>query len=152
MDIQHVKQEEPYGCVIACIAMILGKTYQEIKSMLPTDRGYGNRNGMTSHDMISFLWLHGYIGLEFYKCESHTQRMRELNEWLKPVATFNKVSVINEYGPHAILWMPDGRVFDPNKYGVHSITDYKEYHSLTAFWNLSAVEKNVNTFSSLNQL
>jgi len=132
--IKYVKQEEPFGCVIAVMAMILGKPYQDIKALLPPERGHGSRQGMDSHDMISFMWLHGFIGMEFYKCESHTQRMRELDEWLKPVGMFNKVSVINEHGPHAILWMPDGRVFDPNKPGIHKITDYKDFHSLTAFW------------------
>ena len=132
--INHIKQEEPFGCVIAVIAMILQKSYQEIKSELPSERNYGNKNGMTSDDMITFMWLYGFIGMEFYKCESHTQRMRELDEWLKPIGQYNKVSVINEFGPHAILWLPDGRVFDPNKLGVHKITDYKDFHSLTAFW------------------
>jgi len=140
MNIKLVKQEEPYGCVIACIAMILGKSYQEIKNELPPNRGYGNKNGMISQDMISFLWQYGYIGLEFYKCESHSQRMMELNEWLKPVGVFNKVSIYNEYGPHAILWLPDGKIFDPNREGIHSINDYGNFQSLTAFWKLRTLK------------
>jgi len=132
----YCKQEEPFGCAIACIAMILDKTYQEIKSLLPHERGYGNRNGMTSHDYISFMWTQGYIGMTTYACESHTQKIRQYDEWINPLSKVNIVSTITENGPHALVW--DGRIiYDPNRDGTYLINHYKSIQAITGFWNLN---------------
>ncbi len=34
--INHVRQEDSHGCVIACIAMVAGKTYAEVRRCFPT--------------------------------------------------------------------------------------------------------------------
>lgn len=141
ISITLIKQEEKFGCAIACMAMILNKTYQELKTMLPSNRGYGDKNGMDSQDQISFLFTQGFIGMTVYACESHTQRKRPPEEWVKPLAPINIVTCITENGPHAILWV-QGRVYDPNKSGVFSIKDY-DVQGITGFWNLSADGKNL---------
>jgi hypothetical protein len=133
--IKHVRQQEPFGCAIAVMAMILGKSYAEVKAMLPIERGYGNRNGMSNSDYISFLFLHGYVGMTVYACESHTQRKREPSEWIKPLAEINIVAAVTENGPHALLWV-DGKIYDPNKEGIYSIDDYNVY-GITGFWKLN---------------
>lgn len=133
--INYVRQGELYGCAIACIAMILNKSYREIRSMFPPERGFGDRNGMTSHDYISFMFTWGYIGMTVHACESHTQRKREPNEWIHPLSEINIVSTITEHGPHAVLWI-NGIVYDPNKEGFFSIEDYN-VQGITGFWKLS---------------
>lgn len=134
-----VRQEEKFGCAIACMAMILGKSYAEVKALLPADRGYGDRNGMTSHDYISFLFRHGYVGMTVYQCESHTQIKREPDEWIKPLTEINIVSTITENGAHAVLWIR-GEIFDPNRDGVYSIGDY-DVQGITGFWKLPQPEQ-----------
>lgn len=130
----YVRQEEKFGCAIAVIAMILNKSYSEVKSMLPTDRGYGDKNGMTDHDYISFMFTHGYVGMTVHAWEAHTQIKRANNEWVKPIAPINIVSVITENGPHALLWI-DNKIYDPNKQGVFNINEYN-VQGITGFWNL----------------
>ncbi len=132
--INYVGQKEKFGCAIACVAMILDKSYEETKALLPADRNYGNKNGLTSHDYISFLFHHGFVGLTVYSCESHTQRKREKSEWIKPLAEMNIVSVITENGPHAVLW-ENGRVHDPNIIGIFAIEDF-DVQAITGFWDL----------------
>lgn len=133
-ELHYVKQVEPFGCAIACIAMVMGSSYKQVKDMLPQDRGYGTRNGMTNEDYKSFLFNHGYIGITLYACEPFSQRIRPRNEWLIPVAPIHIVSVINEHGPHAIVWR-QGKVFDPNKDGVFTISDYNNVQAVTGLYD-----------------
>lgn len=130
---KYVAQEEKFGCAIACMAMILGNTYQETKALLPDNRGFGNKNGLTSHDYISFLYKFGYIGMTVHACESHSQVIRKPKDWIKPLAGINIVSVINEHGLHAILWV-DGKIYDPNDIRNYlKIEDYN-VQGITGFW------------------
>ncbi len=134
--INYVPQLESHGCAIACVAMILDLPYKIVRSMLPANRGFGDRNGMTDHDYISFMFRQGYIGMTVHAYESHTQIKRSPAEWIKPLAELNIVSVINEHGPHAILWV-DGKIYDPNDLRNDLRIEGYNVQGITGFWKLS---------------
>lgn len=121
--VRYVRQEEKYGCAIACMAMVLHKTYQEVKDALPVDRGYGEKNGMTHEDYASFLFTVGYVSHTAYACIPYTQHIRKPDDWYLPIAPIHIVTTITENGPHAVIWR-QGIIYDPNKEGKFKIKDY----------------------------
>jgi hypothetical protein len=126
----YVRQEEIYGCSLACMAMILGISYKEIKAMW--DPKYGATSGIAEFMRTSFLFTKGFISHTEFKCEAHTQRMRESEEWVKPFAPVHIAGVNTLNGPHAVVWF-DEKVYDPNVPGEHKIQSYDVYE-ITGYW------------------
>lgn len=134
MNINYIRQEDKYGCALACMAMILGISYKEIKNMWPEK--YGTHEGVADFMQASFLFTKGYLNHTEYKTEAHTQRKRKPSEWIKPFAPMHIVSAITSNGPHALLWMSDRRVYDPNMRGIQKISDYN-VQGITGYWELA---------------
>ena len=132
--IKYVRQEETYGCSLACMAMILGISYKDIKAMW--DPKYGAKSGIAEFMRTSFLFTKGYIGHTEYKCEAHTQIIRNKEDWVKPFAPIHIVGVNTSNGPHAIIWC-DGKIYDPNVQGIHDIELYDVYE-ITGYWKLNS--------------
>ena len=130
---KYVTQKDKYGCALACMAMIVGITYNEIKCMWPEK--YGTNEGIADFMQVSFLFNHGYIGHTIYATEAHTQIKRADKQWIKPFAPIHIVSTITSNGPHAVVWHNNGDVDDPNNVRVKSIDDYKVV-GITGYWKI----------------
>lgn len=131
----YVPQEERYGCSLACMAMILNISYKEIRSMWPSAKE-GSECGIAEYKRTSFLFKYGFIGHTEYATEAYTQRKRTSEEWIKPFAPVHIVSCITNKGPHAIVWLNDGRVYDPDIEGVHLISEYSDIQEITGYWKI----------------
>ena len=57
MEIKLVKQEESFGCVIACMAMVLGCSYDEVRKDFVNDF---NRKGINADKAIGYLADKGF--------------------------------------------------------------------------------------------
>ena len=70
---KHVRQEHQAGCMLACIAMVTGKTYKEIQKIaevfldLPDSHDWDTR-GIGNTEMMEILMSQGFEG-DFYPCD-----------------------------------------------------------------------------------
>ena len=54
-------------------------------------------------------------------------------EWIKPFAPVHIISAVTCNGPHSMIWLKDGRVYDPNIPAIHSINNY-DVKGITGYW------------------
>lgn len=130
--INWVQQEDKYGCTVAAVAMVVGKTYQEVRSYFTIDF---SKSGAILEDWHDYLFDNGFI------CH-RTHRFLHLKEinlrkpvWPpEPFAPIHICNVINEVSAHAVVMLENGDVLDPAWPGVHKLTDYKEVYWVTGCW------------------
>lgn len=131
--INYIQQPEPYGCGIAVIAMIMGKTYWEVKEYFE-DKTIGPRTGVTFDTFKEILFQNGYLTFHIFKTIVHLQKPREIWPPL-PFAPYHWVTVLNpNRSSHAILWMADGTVYDPFISGKRSLSQYSEITMVMGVW------------------
>lgn len=126
----RVQQEDRMGCVIACAAMITGKSYQQVKSEIPcwTDAG------MCGDDIYEYLADNGFaVALKYRVCNYKHPPSEKYNydrdwrEWPpKPFASIHLCYVTcYKGGPgHMIIMLNDGTILDPDTPETKSLTDY----------------------------
>lgn len=133
--VQYVRQEEIYGCAIACLAMITGQTYWEVKKDMNYWPDVGGKEGM-SVDFVGASYLFekfGYVAQTKYPTVGYTQAKRE--NWIKPFAEIHIVSV-QTTGAHAVVMDAEGNIKDPNLGDIpRKLTDY-DVKSITGFWKV----------------
>jgi hypothetical protein len=137
---KRVKQEQKFGCVFACIAMILESDYWTVRNDFPVRRfskNIGLEEGISTTSCgISYLFHKGYVGHSMYSTVGYSQRKMEIDEWVKEFAPVHIVSlVLNGYN-HAVV-LKDGIVYDPFREGKYTLSDYGEVNSITGFWKIN---------------
>lgn len=135
----YVKQEQKYGCVFACIAMILNTDYWTVRNDFPKYR-FGKELGKiegisTTSDGLSYLFYNGYIGHTSYGIIGYSQVKQKPNEWIIEFAPLHIISVVLNGYNHACIWK-DGVVYDPFREGIYTIDDYEKINSITGFWEI----------------
>lgn len=107
-----VKQEEECGCVVACLAMVLGKTYWEIREEWANDF---TTRGVPFDKMLDYLSDHGH-SIVHTKVYSFCHKDFYRNELFKPFAPIHIVHVTHapdvEHS-HVIVMDETGVIFDP---------------------------------------
>lgn len=63
-EIRRVPQEDAMGCGIACLAMISGRSYAEVKATLP--EAFNFSSGLTDHTVLWWLNHHGFWNRRSY--------------------------------------------------------------------------------------
>lgn len=131
-----VGQVDRSGCVIACIAMIVERTYAEIRECYLTHYGrddnfardfnlnaVGNGAGVVTHEAVHILSIYGY----------------EVNALNPDRIVAYLGSVAMEYGcRHQIVVYPDGQARDPADLAVRHVSDLPELIGLIPFVNRRA--------------
>lgn len=101
-----VQQEDAHGCGIACLAMVTGKFYGEVKrEFAPFEKG------LTWWETDSYLVDHGYAVARKFK---HAAHRKESREW--PPEPFGDVHICQVFTPaggHFVVVLRDGTVLDP---------------------------------------
>lgn len=118
----HVRQEEPFGCGIACVAMVAGTTYAEVRALLG-DWWTGRTRGMTHYVVFELLSHLGFACINSWHTNQLNYRPRE--PWPpEPLADVHIVMVNVSGGSHFVVWLRDGTVWDPDRAGPQSLSDY----------------------------
>lgn len=111
--IKLVKQEHKYGCVPACLAMILGWDYSKALAEFHNDF---TERGTTSKYAKEIICGHGYSVVEKHSSSfrDHSQHNRRM---LEPFAPIHLVT-LQEYvdcpdNTHAVVMDAEGKLYDP---------------------------------------
>lgn len=128
-----IRQEEAYGCGIACVAMILGKTYAEVRNDFLNDF---EKKGMPHSKFIDYLGDHGYSVIKkeivFWPSTDFTHE-----ELLKPFAPLHLVNVQPQYDAanrHSIVMDAKGKLFCPAGQSEESIRKVYMVHQTAGLW------------------
>lgn len=132
---RYIAQEESDGCLVACVAMVTGRTYREIRAMC--DVGYDGGRGRGINEYIADDIL-GELGFAVMRRYKHQLRFgRDRIEWPGlPFAPVHIAYVSATQGPHAVVVLGDGVVYDPFSVHRHSLRDpvYAAIHHIDGIW------------------
>lgn len=108
MDVPYIAQGDVDGCLVACVAMVTGCTYEEIRARVAPSY-QGGIHTVIAHDLLADL---GYAVMVRYRHIPHLRRDREV--WpCPPFAPVHICGVNVPSGHHAVVLRADGRVLDP---------------------------------------
>lgn len=137
--IQRIQQKHSHGCGMAALAMATGKTYDEVYDWFknPDHR----KNGITYHEVVSFLGEHGYAVNWKWPSTQHEEQNKPREKWpAEPWADVHIVEVQNEVMYHYVVMLKDGTVLDPNTPDKKSLSDYKRVTQMIAVYKIELVE------------
>jgi hypothetical protein len=134
-----VKQPEPKGCGIACLSMILGRSYDDLC------KEYGRRfqdRGTNLPAVKEFLGNHGWSSISLFRYLFINFDCEKVNipraEW--PPAPFAPVHIAEVKQPsgntHFVLMRADGTVLDPLRDGEFQLKDWPEIYGVHGFWKI----------------
>ncbi|WP_426315536.1 hypothetical protein ACN9MF_11485 [Methylobacterium fujisawaense] len=128
--IAHVRQQEAYGCAIACCAMVRGVSYAEVRAT------FGEPGRGFTHDVWQeYLARHGFAVQHLYRIDQLTCAEREV--WpLTPWADVHVCSVDAGHGmgSHLIILLRDGTVLDPATHAARRLADYTSVAFMAAVY------------------
>jgi hypothetical protein len=134
LKIKHVAQEHDKGCVIACIAMVLGWDYQVVAAEFHNDF---NKSGINIDFAADFLGEHGFSvieksGTRYLDLAAHNRRM------MQPFAPIHLVSVQQFVDKpkttHCVVMDAKGKIYDPADKNAKDIL-YYSVHSVLGFFD-----------------
>lgn len=121
---KFVKQEEECGCAIACIAMILGKAYEQVVGDFNNDF---SKQGINSEKSADYLSDSG-VDVIVKAWHGFTDRKTNNTRMLIPFADIHLVS-FRQYSDvdhnHAIIMLKNGKLICPEK--KYKIKNYNCY-------------------------
>jgi hypothetical protein len=131
--IRYVQQEHEFGCLVACIAMVLGWDYDDVVNHFYNDF---DKKGISGDFAKDFICEHGYSVIEkrgtgYIHIEEHNKRM------MQPFAPIHIVSVkqfIDAKINHSFVMDAKGRHIDPHDKGITKVEFYEAQHVM-GFWN-----------------
>lgn len=131
--VRWVAQEDPWGCTLAALAMVLGRTYQDVKAEILADhpeRDFSGK-GLNYLDADQFLAAHGYATARMFRY--YISRPRPL--W--PPDPFGRVHMCEvrctPTSPgHTVVMLRDGMVLDPLSPEPKRLTDYDQCSNVAA--------------------
>lgn len=133
MKIRWVEQKHEQGCVVACIAMILGWDYDDVVAEFHNDFDKAGTNTDYAKD---FICDHGYSAIEkrgggYDQISLHNKRM------MVPFAPVHIISVQQfvDTPKHAHAFVMDGKgkIYEPSGKAVKQVPFYYVRHVI-GFW------------------
>ncbi|MCJ2102421.1 hypothetical protein [Methylobacterium sp. E-046] len=128
--IAHVRQEEAFGCAVACCAMIQGVSYAKARASFgPPGRGF------TRDVWQEYLARHGFAVRHLHRIDHLARVEREV--WpLSPWADVHLCSVDAGHGmgSHLVVLLRDGTVLDPATDAPRRLADYASVAYMAAVY------------------
>jgi ABC-type bacteriocin/lantibiotic exporter with double-glycine peptidase domain len=114
VEIKFVKQKEISGCAVACIAMVLGKTYDEIAADFQNNF---SENGIELEKTVSYLADFGFEIIQKEVVAYNNVKFGK-DELLKPFAPVHivriKLKFDSTYG-HLVVMDGSGKLYCPDE-------------------------------------
>jgi hypothetical protein len=133
-----VRQEDEWGCFIAAMAMVTGKTYAQVKA--ETGETYTNKSA-SYYSTDQYLTQNGYAYARLWSFNQFAQDADKNNvpmePWPpKPFAPVHVCLVTMSMG-HFVVMLADGTVFDPTVEAEKKLTDYERVNWVAGVWPIS---------------
>lgn len=126
-----VRQEHAEGCLVACLAMVAGRTYAEVDAMFVRDR-YED-SGLNDYQVFDFLAREGFFWRHVHRF-TLIGPSKERGVWPLPLTTDLTICRVDagRGGPlsHGVVVTRDGTAFDP-AFGLRRFTDYASVGAMT---------------------
>lgn len=126
-----VRQEHPEGCLIACLAMVSGKTYADVDAMFVRDR-YSD-GGLNDYQVFDFLAAEGWFWRHVHQY-THIGPSKLRPTWPIPIETDLAIYRVDagRGGPlsHGVVVTGDGTAYDP-ALGVRTLGAYEKIGAIT---------------------
>jgi hypothetical protein len=124
--VRHVRQEDASGCMVACLAMVTGRSYAEIRQYFVehgrTFEG-GDGAGITEFDAEFYLADLGFAIARKYRWRwANVQR----SEWPTPPFAPVHILGVRGSGAHGVVLLPDRTVLDLFIDSPRTLADYPE--------------------------
>lgn len=131
----YTETEITNGCVVACLAMILGKKFNDvIKDIEQHWKNEAQFDGVDDPCWIEYLSSLGYA-IQDVNYE-YVPQDRLLNPWpIKPFAPIHMCFVYDE-GPHAIVMDADGKIYDPDDDKLTDLSQYYRVYRIVGIWKV----------------
>lgn len=133
--IRYQAQKHEKGCALACLAMILGKTQEELDSSFLVDF---KRKGITVKIIKEVLADNGLSVIE-KEAKSFIERNKHNERMLEPFAHAHLVTVqpqVDAPNNHSVVMTRQGRILDPARKQIKSGKDYYYVVSTVGvFWD-----------------
>jgi hypothetical protein len=134
---QHVRQEDPAGCVCASLAMVTGRSYATVK-LDPLFRGVDWSVGITHQSAEMYLALTGFASGLVYRWLPGIidGKQPQIERWPpEPFAPSHIVSING--GRHNVVWLPDGTVLDPMQEAPRRLDDCGDVAYVLGIWRVT---------------
>jgi hypothetical protein len=133
MKVRYVQQKHEHGCLIACIAMVLGWDYDQVAVEFKTDL---TKRGTDGEFAKQFICDHGFSVIE-KRGTGYLDRREHNKRMLEPFAPIHIVSVQQFIDRpkqnHAFVTDSRGEVYDPNDRDQKKVLFYEAVHVM-GFW------------------
>lgn len=126
--INYVPQEDPFGCGLACLAMVTDQTYKQVEAEVTY-----NDHGITDMAVQAYLADKGYASAWKHKWTIYTNQPRL--EW--PPKLWANVHIAMTYsraGAHFIVVLRDGSVLDPATPQARRFEEYPDVAGIGAVY------------------
>ena len=134
----YVAQPNAYGCAIASLAMVAGKTYEEMEQQLVD---WGLARERMRHGLHEGIWLEaldrlGFVYVRRYSADSFLNGPRTTPWPPAPFAPIHMCAAQVSDGSHAFVMLADGSVLDPWKRERATIAhpDYIKINQVAGIW------------------
>jgi hypothetical protein len=128
-----VLQEDPAGCMIACLAMIRGVDYQTVKKDF-----YGDfeDSGMVGGVAYDYLLGHGYSVIYRRVHGSNHPKMghEQISDPFAPIHLVTVRDFADSPNHHGVVMLESGLILNPRKNGCTDLAQYYEVISVAGVW------------------
>lgn len=132
-DILYVPHRIENDCVIACLAMITGESYERVfKGVEEQWNLRGAHEGMEA--WTAYLAARGYALQDI--SHEYEPEDRLIKPWpLEPFAPIHLCFVYDE-GEHATVMLEDGLIMDPNDHRISRLSEYRRVYRMVGVWKV----------------
>jgi hypothetical protein len=153
MTVRHVSQEDPCGCVVAALAMVTGRSYEEVKAyFIGCDfqtEGISHDDAMTYLGDTGYATQRRYWPLPYWVPDAKTFEWEMQREgglvqarrkpW--PCAPWAPAHLMGiNGGRHCVVLLRDGTVLDPNQDAPRRIEDVGHVSYILGVFQVSEIE------------
>lgn len=133
MKVRYIKSQLKNSCVVASLAMVTGKTFnQTLRGLKEFWQEEGQFQGVKDEIFDAYLGQLGYA-VRYIK-HDYSPRFKLRKEWPpKPFAPIHVCDVFDE-GLHAVVMLEDGKVLDPNDVHKKSLADYQRVFTVAGIY------------------
>ena len=133
--VTYVPATEDNACMVACLAMVTGKTFDEVfRDMDKYWKNEGHSMGTSDDAWIAYLSAHGYAIQDID--HEYTPDERLIEPWpIRPFAPIHIVFVFSE-GSHAVVMLEDGTILDPTDIHYKSRHEYHRVYRIVGVWKV----------------